>query len=82
VASPFPESDVPLAVLACEDLILHKLLAGRLIDRLDASELLRINADSLDTRYMAEWVQRLQLTKEFTEVWTSALPGRPVPGGP
>jgi hypothetical protein len=82
VTTHFPMFDVPVAVLACEDLVLHKLLAGRLIDRVDAAELLRLNAASLDTRYIAEWVERLQLSKEFTEVWNSALPERPVPGKP
>jgi hypothetical protein len=68
VMTPFPQFDVPLAVLACEDLILHKLLAGRLIDRVDAAELLRINRPSLDMRYLADWVERLELTREFAEV--------------
>ena len=36
--------DVTLDVLACEDLLLHKLLAGRVIDRVDAAALIRANA--------------------------------------
>jgi len=80
VATQLPGFDFPVAVLACEDLVLHKLLAGRLIDRVDASELLRINAASLDTRYLADWTERLQLRDEFTDAWTSALPDKRVPG--
>lgn len=68
IPTPFPHFDLPLAVLACEDLILHKLLAGRLIDRVDAAELLRINRTSLDMRYLTDWVERLQLSGEFAEV--------------
>ena len=33
--SRLPELDLELDVLTCEDLILHKLLAGRLLDRSD-----------------------------------------------
>jgi hypothetical protein len=36
-----PELDVAVAVLSCEDLILHKLLAGRIVDQADAAMLLR-----------------------------------------
>lgn len=80
VTTQIPDLDLHVAVLTCEDLILHKLLAGRLIDRVDVSELLRINHARLDTRYLANWIERLELQKEFTEIWTSALPAEPVPG--
>ena len=33
--------NLPIYVLSCEDLILHKLLAGRIIDRVDCSSLMR-----------------------------------------
>ncbi len=80
VTTPIPDLDLRVAVLTCEDLVLHKLLAGRLIDRVDASELLRINHARLDTHYLADWIERLGLHDEFTEVWTSALPTEPLPG--
>jgi hypothetical protein len=34
--------------LACEDLIINKLLAGRAIDLADAAALIRANANALD----------------------------------
>ena len=71
--------DVEVAVLACEDLILHKLLAGRIIDRADVAALLRANRQSLDLDYIARWTRTLKLTKEFTEAWSEALPGEPPP---
>jgi hypothetical protein len=40
--------DIELDVLTCEDLIVHKLLAGRLVDRADAATLLRVNRADLD----------------------------------
>jgi hypothetical protein len=82
VTAQIPELEFPVAVLTCEDLILHKLLAGRLIDRADAVELLRIHAASIDSHYLVEWIERLDLRKEFAEVWSAALPGKPLPTKP
>ena len=41
-------------VLSCEDLIVFKLLAGRLIDRADAAALLRTNANVIDNTLLEE----------------------------
>jgi hypothetical protein len=79
IPAEFPEFESPLAVLACEDLVLHKLLAARLIDRSDAAELLRINGDGLDMQYLTEWTKRLALQQEFAEVWTAAFPEKAFP---
>jgi hypothetical protein len=62
-------------------LILHKLLAGRIIDRADAAALLRINRRSLDLDYLTAWTARLSLARELAEVWGEALPNEPLPGG-
>jgi hypothetical protein len=75
-----PELDVEVAVLTCEDLILHKLLAGRIIDRADAAALLRINRRSLDRDYLRLWTARLSLSRELAEIWREALPDEPFPG--
>lgn len=59
----------PIRVLCCEDLILFKLIAGRIIDLADAAELLRANKSQLNeellTRLanesgMAEPLRKLQ----------------------
>jgi len=71
--------DVQIAVLTCEDLILHKLLAGRIIDRADTAALLRANRESLDLRYLLHWVAHLDLATQFAEVWSEALPGERMP---
>jgi hypothetical protein len=55
IPTRLPDLDLEVAVLRCEDLILHKLLAGRLIDRVDAANLLRANRDALDEGYLATW---------------------------
>lgn len=79
VFTRLPHLDVEIAVLACEDLILHKLLAGRIIDRADAAALLRANRRSLDVDYLARWTRTLKLTREFTQAWNDALPEDPPP---
>ncbi|HTI52193.1 MAG TPA: nucleotidyl transferase AbiEii/AbiGii toxin family protein [Planctomycetaceae bacterium] len=61
-----------LFVLACEDLILHKLVAGRIIDRADAAALLRANRDSIDVGYLGKWAKHLLVTDELREVWGEA----------
>ena len=79
VGMRLPGLDVQIAVLTCEDLILHKLLAGRIIDRADAATLLRANRESLDLRYLLRWVAHLDLASQFGEIWNEALPGERMP---
>jgi hypothetical protein len=74
-----PDLDVQVAVLTCEDLILHKLLAGRIIDRADAAALLRANRESLDLPYLLGWASQLNLASQLGEVWKEALPGERLP---
>jgi len=75
-----PDVDIEIAVLTCEDLILHKLLSGRVIDRADAAGLLRANRESLELEYLTQWVGRLKLGAELREVWKDAFPEEELPG--
>jgi hypothetical protein len=68
VETTIPGIDLPIFMLSCEDLILFKLIAGRIIDRADAAYLLRFNRDTLDTAYLSQWVGTLGLSAEFAEV--------------
>lgn len=70
-----PDADFEVPVLSCEDLMVHKLLAGRMIDRADVAALLRVNRASLDLGYLAHWVAEMNLAADFAEVWEEALPG-------
>lgn len=79
VFTKLSDLDVQIAVLACEDLILHKLLAGRIIDRADVAALLRANRESLDFGYLFRWVSELELDSGLTEAWNEAFPGEPLP---
>jgi nucleotidyltransferase AbiEii toxin of type IV toxin-antitoxin system len=66
-------------VLACEDLIVHKLLAGRMIDLADSHALLRENRSSLDVEYLVRWIDKLGLRAEFEKAWEEAFPGEQAP---
>jgi hypothetical protein len=74
-----PGMDHPLDVLHCDDLILLKLVSGRVIDRADAAMLLRENRDVIDFDYLNSWVGRLALDRDFAEVWQEAFPGNEPP---
>ncbi len=82
IATRLPDLDVEIAVLSCEDMILHKLLAGRIIDRADAAALLRANRESLDCDYLLYWTKALELRAAWTEVWIEAFPEQPPPDVP
>ena len=56
-----------LTVLSCEDLVLLKLLAGRIIDRADAAALLRANATTIDDGQLDQRAKMLNLTDLLTE---------------
>ncbi|MEA1952299.1 MAG: nucleotidyl transferase AbiEii/AbiGii toxin family protein [Planctomycetota bacterium] len=73
------ELEFEVDVLACEDLIVHKLLAGRMIDLADSQELLRANRSLLDVEYLARWINNLGLRAEFEKAWEEAFPGEQAP---
>ena len=64
------------ADLACEDIILHKLAAGRLIDRADIIALVRANSRTLDLDYLAKWSDELRLTPAWREIFPDSPPPR------
>jgi len=79
VAMRLPDLDVDVDVLSCEDLILHKLLAGRVIDRADVAALLRANGERLNLRYLTSWSEELGLSDGLSEAWSEVLPQMPFP---
>lgn len=79
VRRSLPGLDRPIDVLDCDDLILFKLLAGRMIDRADAAMLLRENRDVIDVAYLQDWVKRQKLEADYAEIWREAFPGEEVP---
>ncbi len=79
VEQEIPGLDHPVQVLRPDDLILFKLLAGRVIDRADAAMLLRENRPEIDMAYLSDWIRRLSLSDELAEIWREAFPDEPAP---
>ena len=76
VAVDLPDFGSSYSVLSCEDLIVHKLLAGRIIDRADAASLVRANCPELDVDYLLTSARQLKLENELLEIWDEAFPGQ------
>ena len=62
-----------------DDLIVIKLLAGRIIDRADAAMLLRENRDEIDFERLQMAVRSLELTADYDAIWRDAFPDEPMP---
>lgn len=77
-----PGCQTPVSILACEDLIIHKLYAGRIIDLADCAHLMRANAQSLDFTYLKKYLASGSLQTSWKQVWQEALPGTPDPLSP
>ena len=73
-----PDMPIEVYVLTCEDLILHKLLAGRIVDRADCIALIVANRTAIDREYLARWSNQLGVTRELATVWGEALPGEQI----
>jgi hypothetical protein len=81
VPAQMPGLDLDIFMLSCEDLILHKLIGGRIIDRADAAAILRLNRTTINLKYLADWIPKLSVGQEWAEIWQEAFPGEPVPTG-
>jgi hypothetical protein len=77
-----PIVDRELAVVSCEDMLILKLLAGRIIDRADAATLLRRNRERLDNEYLLKWIRAHGLRSQLAEIWDEAFPGERPPDIP
>jgi hypothetical protein len=74
VSRSIPGVRVPLEVVSCEDLILFKLIAGRVLDRFDVAMLLRENYDSLDQSYLQLWLKKLHVEADYATCLAEAFP--------
>jgi hypothetical protein len=79
ISMRLPELEIAVDVLSCEDLILHKLIAGRILDQADVVALLRANRGAIDRAYLQTWSNRLRVQDELRNAWTEALPNVPPP---
>lgn len=77
-----PGSDRPIRVVRPDDLIVIKLLAGRIIDHADAAMLLRENRDEIDFQRLHKAVRSLELTTDYQAIWRDAFPDEAMPQSP
>jgi hypothetical protein len=61
LACEMPGCQVPMRVLACEDLLLFKAKSGRMIDLADIDVLMTLHGDRLDRAYLQEKSQEIGL---------------------
>lgn len=70
---PDGKTDVP--VVTCEDLILLKVRAARLLDQGDVVALLQENRSDLDFNYVRRWISAPEAGRVWSDCWQRAFPG-------
>lgn len=76
---PLPGAVDPVRVVRPDDLVVIKLLAGRIIDRADAAMLLRENRADIDFERLLPTIASHGLVADFREIWNDAFPGEAQP---
>jgi len=74
-----PAVGIDTLAVSCEDVIILKLSADRMIDRMDAINLLRFNHETLDFNYLSKWIIELRLANDWAAAWAQAFPGEASP---
>ncbi len=57
--------DYPVKFTSCEDLIIHKILAGRPVDEEDVRSVLAKHGNTVDIEYVRTWLSRFSGVTEF-----------------
>lgn len=76
---PLPGGGEEVRVVRPDDLVVIKLLAGRIIDRADAAMVLRENRDDIDFQRLHRVVAGHGLAAAYREIWSEAFPDEPPP---
>jgi hypothetical protein len=79
VTRQLPGDDVAVAVVRPDDLIVIKLLAGRIIDRADAAMVLRENRGDIDFHHLQHVIVTTGLVDDYRSIWSDAFPDEPAP---
>jgi len=74
-----PGDDAAVAVVRPDDLIVIKLLAGRIIDRADAAMVLRENRNDIAFDHLHRVIVAEGLEDDYRSIWTDAYPDEPAP---
>lgn len=79
VALPVDALGFELFVVSCEDLIVLKLIAGRILDRVDVGDLLKANRQTIDLGYLMGWVHQFHVERALGEAWGDVFPSERPP---
>lgn len=70
--------ECPVRFASCEDVVIHKMVAGRPVDQEDVRHLLAKNRESIDVDYLRRWLSEFgqipdhrQILAEFEVLWES-----------
>lgn len=58
----------PIKFASCEDLIIHKMFAGRAIDDEDVKNILIKNKDRIDLKYIEKWLLEFSKLSDYANV--------------
>jgi hypothetical protein len=74
VSFRLPDGTTEVPVVTCEDLILLKVRAARVLDQGDVVALLQENHPDLDFNYMRRWVSTPELRRVWSDCWRRSFP--------
>lgn len=60
--------DYPAKFASCEDVIIHKMVAGRAIDDEDVKSILAKNKDAIDFKYIEKWLSEFGKIAEHKDI--------------
>lgn len=58
----------PVKFASCEDVIIHKMIAGRAIDDEDVKSILAKNKTTLDMKYIEKWLKEFSQIPEYETI--------------
>ena len=67
-AKKVPMSGYPVKFATCEDIIIHKMIAGRAVDEEDVKNILIKNIPSIDLEYIEKWLLEFRQIPEYQHV--------------
>jgi hypothetical protein len=76
---PLPGGGDDVRVVRPDDLLVIKLLSGRIIDRADAAMVLRENQPDIDFQRLHRAISDHGLAGTYREIWAEAFPDEPPP---
>lgn len=61
-------NDYPIKFASCEDVIIHKMIASRAVDIEDVKNILYKNSDSIDIKYIQDWLLKFSQISEYEDI--------------